>query len=63
MGEYVADLLVEEEVLVELKTGKAIHESYVAQCLNYLRATNRKICLLINFGEHGVEVKRLVNRF
>lgn len=63
VGEYVGDLLVENRVLVELKTAKAIEDAHVAQCLNYLTATGLKICLLINFGEKGVEVKRLVQGF
>jgi len=50
VGEYVADLLVEEKVLVELKSVKELANAHVAQCLNYIKATNHKICLLINFG-------------
>ena len=62
-GEYVADLLVEDCFLIELKTAKAIDDTHIAQCLNYLTATGLKICLLINFGEHKIEIKRLVNNF
>ena len=63
VGDYVADLLVEEAVLVELKAVKALDDVRVAQCLNYLKATGLKVCLLINFGAPKVEVRRLVNRF
>jgi GxxExxY protein len=63
VGDFVADLLVEEKVLVELKTAKAIDEAHIAQCLNYLTSTGLKICLLINFGEQEIEIKRLVKDF
>jgi GxxExxY protein len=57
VGEYLADLLVEEKVLVELKSSRALEDAHTAQCLNYLVATGFPICLLINFGKR-VEVKR-----
>lgn len=60
VGNYVADLLVEGKVLVELKTVRHLDDIHKAQCLNYLKATNMKICLLINFGNPRVEVKRIV---
>ncbi len=63
VGEYIADLLVEDCVLVELKTAKTMDGAHLAQCLNYLTATDLRICLLINFGEKGIEFKRLVNKF
>lgn len=59
VGEYVADLLVEESILVELKAVKVLDEIHFAQCLNYLKTTGLKICLLLNFGTPGVEVKRI----
>ena len=61
VGEYVADLLVEEAVLVETKTVKLIDEVHMAQCLNYLKATGLKLCLLINFGTPRIKVKRIIN--
>ena len=60
VGEYVADLLVEGLVLVELKAAKALDDVAAAQCINYLRATGLEVCLLINFGKPKVEVKRFV---
>lgn len=62
VGEYIADLLVEKRVLVELKTVKSLGEVHIAQCLNYLRATGLAVCLLINFGQPKVEIRRLLNR-
>jgi GxxExxY protein len=60
-GEYVADLLVAGCILVELKAVKALDDIHLAQCLNYLKATEYPICLLLNFGETKVKVKRMVN--
>jgi hypothetical protein len=59
LGDYVADLLVEDCILVELKAVKALDEIHSAQCLNYLKATGLRLCLLINFGNRRVEIKRL----
>src|SRR3569623_1260296 len=61
VGEYFADLLVEDCVIVELKAAKGIDEAHHAQCINYLTATGKPICLLINFGPK-VEVKRFVGQ-
>ena len=63
VGEYSGDILVEDEVLVELKTGSLISAAHVAQCLNYLTATGLKICLLINFGTPKATIKRIVHGF
>jgi GxxExxY protein len=60
IGEYVADLLVEGLVLVELKCVTALNESHVAQCLNYLKATELRLCLLLNFGRARIEVRRVI---
>ena len=63
VGDYVADLLVEGSVLVELKAVKSLDDIHFSQCVNYLKATGLKVCLLINFGAPKVQIKRLVNRF
>ncbi len=63
VGDYVADLLVENQILIELKAVKAIDENHRAQCMNYLKATGHTVCLLINFGAPKLEVKRIVNNF
>ena len=59
VGDFFADLLVEEQVLVELKAVSMLKDEHVAQSLNYLRATGLEICLLINFGTAKVQLKRL----
>ncbi|MGD0237101.1 MAG: GxxExxY protein [Syntrophorhabdales bacterium] len=63
VGEYLADLLVEGNVLVELKAVKAIEDIHKAQCLHYLKATGKQICLLLNFGAPKMQIKRIVNNF
>ena len=60
VGEHAVDLLVEESVLVELKAVKALDDVHRAQCLNYLKATGLRLCLLINFGRPRLEIKRAV---
>jgi GxxExxY protein len=62
VGEYVADLVVEGCVLIELKACKSLDDIHSAQCLNYLKATNFPVCLLINFGRPKVEIKRFAGR-
>ena len=61
IGDYVVDLMVEDSVLVELKTAKALDEAHRLQCLNYLKATGRHLCLLLNFGQPKLEVRRIAN--
>lgn len=60
VGEYVADLVVESEVLVELKHVKNLDSVHLAQCLNYLKTTGLRVCLLINFGNNRLEWKRIL---
>lgn len=50
VGEYSADLLVEDKVIVELKAARAIADDHEAQLLNYLKATEYEVGLLLNFG-------------
>ena len=60
VGDYRADLLVDEEVVVELKVAKTYQTADEAQLLNELKATGIHVGLLINFGRDKVEFKRLV---
>jgi len=59
VGSYLADLIVEGRLLLELKACKALEEVHSAQCLNYLKATALPTCLLINFGPPKPQIKRL----
>ena len=59
VGEYVADILVNDLVILELKSVKEFHPAHEAQLINYLKATGLEVGMLINFGER-VEIKRKV---
>ncbi|MFG0250577.1 MAG: GxxExxY protein, partial [Phycisphaeraceae bacterium JB051] len=59
VGEYVADLIVNGRILIELKSIQQFKEIHTAQCINYLKATRLPLCLLINFGTTKVEIKRI----
>lgn len=59
VGEFFADLLIEDLVLVELKAVSVLNVDHIAQSLNYLRATGLPACLLINFGQPKLQVRRL----
>ena len=50
IGEYYADILVDNKVIVEIKAVKTLAEEHEAQLLNYLRATDIEVGLLLNFG-------------
>jgi len=63
VGEYLADLLVEKVVLVELKAVTVLDAVHSAQCMNYLKATGLSICLLLNFAKPRVDVQRIVHNF
>src|SRR5262245_49796476 len=58
VGDFFADLLVEGTVLVELKAVTALCNDHTAQCLNYITATRKPLCLLLNFGKPRVQIKR-----
>ena len=63
MGEYFADILVEDALVLELKCVERLASEHTAPCLNYLRASGRTVCLLVNFQKPEVESKRVVNGF
>jgi GxxExxY protein len=60
VGHFVADLLVDDKVLVEVKTGKELMPRYEAQLLNYLKATGVKVGVLVNFAPRKCEYKRMI---
>jgi len=60
VGEYLADLIVAESVLVELKCVECFTNEHLAQCINYLKAAGLRLGLLINFQRPKVEWKRVV---
>ncbi len=60
VGEYFADIVVEETVIVELKVIKSLEKIHEAQLLNYLKATKYKVGLLVNFTHPKAIIKRFV---
>ncbi|MBV9742881.1 MAG: GxxExxY protein [Acidobacteriia bacterium] len=60
VGEYVADLVVEQTVIVELKCVDRFANEHLAQCINYLKASRLRVALLINFQRPKVEWKRIL---
>jgi GxxExxY protein len=60
VGSFIADLLVEDTVIVELKSVRVIATAHEVQLVNYLTATGKPVGLLLNFGEKKVEVARKV---
>ena len=60
VGEYCADILVEDVLVLELKCVEHLGQNHTAQCLNYLRASGLTLCLLMNFQRPKVEWKRIV---
>ena len=58
VGEYFADILANDTVIIELKATRNHDNAFTAQCLNYLRATEKPLCLLLNFGQSRLDVKR-----
>ena len=61
VGEYFADILVENSVILELKAHERISPAHRAQTLNYLKATGYRLALLLNFGKRSLEYERFVN--
>jgi GxxExxY protein len=59
VGEYYADLIVENKVIIELKATEVLMNAHVAQTINYLKATPIEIGMLLNFGSEP-EFKRLI---
>ena len=61
VGDYIADVVVEDVIILELKAIKNIENIHFAQCQNYLKATGKKLGLIINFGEEKVKIRRVAN--
>lgn len=58
---YKADFVCYDEIILEIKSVSFLHENFTKQTLNYLKATNKKLGLLINFGEKSLKYKRIIN--
>jgi GxxExxY protein len=60
LGDFLADLYVQDELIIELKACKALADEHVAQILGYLRASGKRHGLLINFGSPKLEIRKFV---
>ena len=60
LGEFFADLFVEDELIVELKACKGLGDEHVAQLLGYLRSARKEHGLLINFGAPKLQIKKYI---
>ena len=60
VGEYFADLLVEDKVIIELKTVENLDWAREAQLLNYLKATETQVGLLVNLKHRKADIRRMV---
>lgn len=60
VGDYMADVLVENSIILELKVIEKNSKFQIAQAINYLKATNLKLASLINFGKSSLEHERIV---
>ena len=62
VGEFVADVIVENVIILELKSVRRVIKAHEVQLVNYLTATTKDVGLIINFGEQKVEIKRKVRK-
>lgn len=60
VGEFVADIVVENTIILELKSVRRVVMAHEVQLVNYLVATGKPVGLILNFGERQVEIKRKV---
>lgn len=61
VGQYYADMLIEDKVILELKVAERISKAHMVQALNYLKGTRLKLAIIINFGPKGLDSHRVVN--
>jgi len=59
VGDFFADIMIDDKLIVELKAVKALLPEHQAQVINYLKATGTDVGLLVNFGTPKLEIKRL----
>jgi GxxExxY protein len=60
VGKYAADMIVNDSIIIELKAVSELNDIHRGQCLNYLRATGFRLCLLMNFAKPRLEIKRVI---
>jgi GxxExxY protein len=60
VGDYIADFVVNNQIIVEIKAVSSLNDAHEAQALNYLAATGFRLALLLNFGAESLQRKRVV---
>ncbi len=60
IGDYIADIIVDDLIILELKCCKKIDTVHKAQLANYLKATGKKVGIILNFGKESLEIERVV---
>lgn len=60
IGKYIADIVVEDRVIIELKVATGIKDIHKAQVANYLKTTGLKLGIIINFGKESLEFERVI---
>lgn len=60
VGDYIADFVVNNQIIVEIKAVSSLNDTHEAQALNYLAATGFRLALLLNFGAESLQRKRVV---
>ncbi len=59
VGKYIADILIEDKIILEIKSTDKIIDVHIAQTLNYLKATGIKLAIIINFGKEKLKFERI----
>ncbi|WP_026777529.1 GxxExxY protein [Polaribacter sp. Hel_I_88] len=57
---FFADFVVLDKIILEIKSVKEFHPKHIAQCINYLKVSGNKLCILVNFRNESLEFKRIV---
>jgi len=60
---YIADFICFDKIIIETKATTELNSVHDAQLLNYLKATNKKLGVLVNFGQKSLQYKRIVNEY
>ena len=61
IGKYKFDFVVENKIILEIKVADSLHSKFIKQLLSYLKSSDFKLGILVNFGKDKLEYKRLVN--
>ncbi|WP_299063644.1 GxxExxY protein [uncultured Polaribacter sp.] len=57
---FYSDFVVFDKIILEVKSVKEFHPKHIAQCINYLKVSGNKLCILVNFQNNSLEFKRIV---